>query len=354
MRLVDASGWPVREWNDLAVRSPNGDAFQSHAWGEGKCRLGWTILRYAIEAGGGPIAVCSIQERPFVRRPGLSGFNVHYAPRGPVLLESGAPAAGLALAGLRQIARERRSVAFTIDPAWDENGPLASSLAGSRFRPARREIQVSRTAMLVPLQPTDEAQHALLGDSTARNINKARRAGATVEHVDLADESVRESALGEFFEMHAATGRREGFLVRSRDYELDQWRRLAEEGIAGLWFAGAGRRDNGVLLLHCGKTLVSFAAGSRDDSDLRTTRSNHLLQWEIIRWAAANGFEHYDLGGVDLQSAPGIPRDESHPLWNLYEFKRGWGAQGVLRVRAHEFCPNPLLGFGWRLARQFR
>jgi peptidoglycan pentaglycine glycine transferase (the first glycine) len=213
---------------------------------------------------------------------------------------------------------------------------------------------VSHTAMLVPLQPTDEAQHALLGDSTARNINKARRAGVTAERVDLADPSAREATLEEFFEMHAATGRREGFLVRNREYELDQWRRLTEAGIASLWFAGVGRRDNGVLLLHCGRTLLSFAAGSRDDAELRKTRANHLLQWEIIRWAAANGFSRYDLGGVDIQSAPGIPRDESHPLWNLYEFKRGWGAEGVLRIRAHEYSPNALLGLGWRLARRFR
>ncbi len=194
----------------------------------------------------------------------------------------------------------------------------------------------------------------MLGDSTARNINKARRAGVTAERLDMADDSVREAALGEFFEMHAATGRREGFIVRSREYELDQWRRLGIAGIASLWFAGVGRRDTGVLLLHCGKTLLSFAAGSREDAEMRKTRANHLLQWEIMRWAAGSGFTHYDLGGVDIASAPGIPQDESHPLWNLYEFKRGFGAEGVVRVRAHEYAPNALLGLGWRVARRFR
>jgi peptidoglycan pentaglycine glycine transferase (the first glycine) len=354
IRLVDAAAWSPRDWDDLAVRSPDGDVFQSHAWGEAKRRLGWRILRYAIESDGRPVAVCSIQEGPLVRRPGLDRLRAHYASRGPILLEPGAAVAALALAGLRRIARDRGSVALTIDPTWDEGSPQAAALGQAGFRPARREVQVSRTAMLVPLQPTDDAQHALLGDSTARNINKARRAGVTAERVDLSDPGSREAALDEFFEMHAATGRREGFLVRSRDYELDQWRRLGEADIASLWFAGVGRRDNGVLLLHCGRTLLSFAAGSRDDADLRKSRANHLLQWEIIRWAAGNGFSHYDLGGVDVQSAPGIPQDDRHPLWNLYEFKRGWGAEGVLRVRAHEYAPNPVLGLGWRLARRFR
>ncbi len=354
VRIVDAGGWAPRDWDDLAVRSPRGDVFQSHAWGELKRGLGWTPLRYVVEAEGRPVAVCFVQERSVVRAPGLARLRVHYAPRGPILLEQDAHTARLALAGLRRLCRARGSVTLTIDPSWDEGSDPAGALAASGFHPARREVQVSRTAMLVPLQPTDEAQHALLGDSTARNVNKARRAGVTAERIHLDDPAAREQALEEFFEMHAATGRREGFLVRSREYEMDQWRRLAEAGIASMWFAGVARRDTGVLLLHCGQTLLSFAAGSREDAEMRRTRANHLLQWEIIRWASSAGFTTYDLGGVDLQSAPGIPRDESHPLWNLYEFKRGFGAEGVLRVRAHEFAPNALLGLAWRAVRRFR
>ena len=60
------------------------------------------------------------------------------------------------------------------------------------------------------------------------------------------------------------------------------------------------------------------------------------------------------LGGVDTQSMKGVPRDESHPLWNLYQFKRGFGARTVMHVRAHEYAPNALLGAAWRLARRFR
>ena len=354
VRLVDAAGWSPRDWDDIAVRTPYGDVFQSHAWGEVKRRLGWTPLRVVVESQGRPIAVCSVQERSIVRRAGLSRFRVHYAPRGPILLQSTAEAASVALTGLRRLAAERGSVTLTIDPTWDEGTELADMLVPSGFRPAAREVQVSRTGMLIPLQPTDDEQHALLGDSTARNINKARRAGVTAERIDLRDASVRESALTEFFEMHAATGRREGFLVRSRDYEMDQWRRVLDAGIASLWFAGVGRGDNGVLLLHCGETLLSFAAGSRDDADLRKTRANHLLQWEIMRWAAGAGFTAYDLGGVDTHDAPGLPQDEKHPLWNLYEFKRGFGAEGVVRVRAHEYAPNGALGTAWRLVRKFR
>jgi peptidoglycan pentaglycine glycine transferase (the first glycine) len=356
-RVVDASGWRPAAWDELAARSPLGDAFQSYEWGEAKRGLGWTPLRYVVEVDGRSVAAVFIQERPVLRRlPGpFRRLRVHYAPRGPILLEPTPQAARAALEALRHIAGERHSLTLTIDPTWREDGALAATLPGSGFRPAAREVQVSRTAMVVPLRADEEEQHALLDDSTATNINKARRAGVTTERIDLTDPNVREPALAEFFEMHAATGRREDFLVRDRDYELDQWRRLGEAGLASLWFASAeGRRRSGLLLLHCGRYVVLFAAGSPDDADLRKTRANHLLHWSIMRWAVTAGFEGYDLGGVDTHEFAGLPRDDSHPLWNLYEFKRRLGARGEVRIRAHEYAPNALLGAVWRLARRFR
>ena len=357
LRVVDATGWEPERWDSLAARSPRGEVFQSHAWGTSKARLGWRPLRVVIEHGPERVAVASLQERPLAPMvPGpLGRLTYLYAPRGPVLLTDDAGAARIALLGLRRVARARRAAVLTIDPSWEEGGEPASALRAAGFRSSPREIQVSRTAMLVAIRETEEAQHELLGDSTARNINKARRAGVTVERADLAGTRGRDEALACFWDMFEATGRREGFIVRDRAYQLDQWRALGEAGLASLWFASAGgRRLNGVVLLHCGRRLVSHLAGSPDGADLRGTRANHLLQWEIIRWGAANGFTVYDLGGVDTRDAPGLPVDRTHPLWNLYEFKRGFGARGVVFVRAHDHAARPLLGAGWNLVRRFR
>ena len=357
IRIVDAASLSAQAWDELAVHSPLGDAFQSHAWGELKRGLGWTPLRYVVEDGGHPIAVVSIQARPAMRRlpRPLGRLAIMYAPRGPILFDESARTAVAALEGLRRIARSRHALTLTIDPAWEEGSAAAGELEAADFRPAVREIQVSRTAMIIPVLPTDDAQHALLGDGTARNLNKARRSGVAVERVDAADVGGLAAALEEFYALHEATGRREGFLLRDRDYELRQWRLLCLAGSAGLWFACTdGRRTVGVLVLHNGRTLTSYAAGSADDADVRRTRANHLLQWEIIRWAAGHGFSGYDLGGVDTQGAPGFPRDDTHPLWNLYQFKAGFGAKDEMRIRAHEYAPHALLGAGWRMARRFR
>jgi lipid II:glycine glycyltransferase (peptidoglycan interpeptide bridge formation enzyme) len=356
IKIVDAADWDATAWDRLAVESPLGEALQSHAWGELKRGLGWTPLRYVIESEGTPAAVVSIQERPLLgRRAGpLGRFRIHYAPRGPVLLDGTPAAARAALAGLRQIAKQRHSVTLTVDPEWEEGSDLEATLRSSRFGAAARDIQVSRPAMIVPLEPSEAAQRELLGHTALHDVNRAISLGVATERIDMADVAVREQALSDFYEIHAVTGKREGFLVRARDYELDQWRRLGEAGIASLWFAGLGGRDTGALLLQSGRLLVYFAAGSREGADMRRTRANHLLQWRIIRWAAENGFTGYDMGGVDTQSAPGVPKDESHPLWNLYLFKRRFGGKPHIRIHAHEYAPNRLLGAAWRLVRRFR
>jgi hypothetical protein len=51
---------------------------------------------------------------------------------------------------------------------------------------------------------------------------------------------------------------------------------------------------------------------------------------------------------------PGLPGDESHPLWNLFQFKKSFGAVPELRIRAQEFAPSATLGAVWRTARRFR
>jgi len=357
--LVDATDWPSERWDRLAVWSEAGHAFQSHAWGELKRPLGWTPRRFVVEAGGEPVAAVSFQERSLAPRlPGpLARFMYLYAPRGPILLGESPAAARAALEGLREAGRERRAAILTIDPAWPAVGPLAAELARAGFGPAARDVQVSRTATPVPLFADEAEQHRLVRKSTANLINRARREGATVERIDLpnADPAERDRALGEMHDLLVATARREGLELRGRDYQLAQWRALGEAGIASFWFARVrDERWTGSVLLRCGQTVHQFQAGSADDADLRAVPANHLLQWEIMRWAASEGFTAYDMGGVDTPRAPGVPRDERHPLWNLYLFKRGFGAEGVAYVRAHEDAPNPLVRAAWRLARRFR
>jgi lipid II:glycine glycyltransferase (peptidoglycan interpeptide bridge formation enzyme) len=358
------------DWDRVAVESEHGHAFQSHAWGELKRPGGWDARRFRVEWEGRPVAVFAVQARAIgaaaARRAGplgrvlprrLAGATYVYAPRGPILLGTGTEDAARALAGAREAARSLGSAVVTVDPAWPVDAAEAVAFEAAGFSPAPRDVQVSRTAMLVPLVPDEQEQHHFVRKSSANLINRARREGVVVQRIDLAasletDPGGRESALAEMHALLEATARREGLVLRDRDYQVAQWRALGAAGHATLWFAVvAGKRWVGSVTLRCGSTLHQFQAGSADGIDLRDVPANHLLQWEIVRWAAGAGYRYYDMGGVDTARARGLPDDEHHPLWNLYVFKRGFGAEGVEYVRAQEHAANPLVGLAWRLAR---
>jgi len=353
-RVVELTSAPAGEWDELSVRSPRGEALQSHAWGEVKREAGWTARRYRIDDPEGPVAAVSIQERPLAGGPlARTGIRFLYAPMGPILLRDDAPAVTTTLRGLRAIARARRAALLVIDPNWDEEGVPAGGLGDGGFGRARRPVQVSTTGMFVPLEVDDAAQRKRLNENARRNVDRARKAGVEVARLGAdapADELER--GLASAYQMLVETGRRQGFgeHLRPAGYHNPAQRRLIETGCASLWLARHDGADVGhTIVHHCGRRAVLFQAGEAV-SDHKRVPANFLLPWSILRWAAGAGFNTYDMGGVDNHEAPGIPQDESHPLWNLYRFKAQWGAKPVTFVGAWEHAPWRVLGTGLRVA----
>jgi hypothetical protein len=372
IEVVDRSHAAAADWDALAVRSPRGEALQSHAWGEVKRAAGWRPLRVRIERHGEPVAVCSLQERdlaaPLTRRvPGALGDRLGvlgglgrflYAPFGPVLLGEDAPAA---LAGLRQLARRRHAALLVIDPAWEEGSEAALALTAGGFTHAERAVQVATTGMYVPLHAEEEPQWRLLNQNVRRNIERCRKAGVEVVRFDgTSAPDALDTALATADRMLVETGERRGFAedLRPADYHASSQRALIAAGHATLWMARHEGRDLAYTLVHhSGERAVLFEAGEAeqpsDDGVPGGARfsANFLLQWTIIRWAAGEGFATYDLSGVDNHTAPGLPRDETHPLWNLYRFKSQWGARPVQFAGAWEYAPWPVLGRTFRALR---
>ncbi len=113
----------------------------------------------------------------------------------------------------------------------------------------------------------------------------------------------------------AATGERDGFLVRNEDYSrrllsaLGAHARLYMATLEGEPIAGA------IAIQYGDKTWYLYGASSNEH---RNAMPNYLLQWEIIRWAIAGGCSLYDFRGVSGDIDPGSP------LYGLYRFKKGF------------------------------
>jgi hypothetical protein len=196
--------------------------------------------------------------------------------------------------------------------------------------------------MIVPLEALRTAQRRPARPHHAyRTSIEARSLGVTSERVDMADPSAREEPPWPI--STRCTLPRASARASSSAIATTSWSNGGGSGRPAWPACGspAWGRDTGALLLHSGKLLVYFAAGSRDGADLRRTRANHLLQWRIIRWAAEAGFTRLRHGRRGHAVGARRAQDESHPLWNLYLFKRRFGGRPVIRIHAHEYAwPN--------------
>ncbi len=73
-----------------------------------------------------------------------------------------------------------------------------------------------------------------------------------------------------------------------------------------------------------------YLFGGTTDQGL-TLKGSYLLQWRMIEWMKQNGVEHYNLGGINPETNPGV-----------YHFKRGMAGQDVLYLEPMVACNNLL------------
>jgi lipid II:glycine glycyltransferase (peptidoglycan interpeptide bridge formation enzyme) len=84
----------------------------------------------------------------------------------------------------------------------------------------------------------------------------------------------------------------------------------------------------GIFVGLLGKQAMYLYGAS--SNEWRQLMSNHLLQWEAMRWAKQQGATQYDLWGIPATD------DEDEAMAGLYRFKRGWGGEVVRFMGAYE------------------
>lgn len=77
------------------------------------------------------------------------------------------------------------------------------------------------------------------------------------------------------------------------------------------------------------------------DYEYRNLMGNYLVHWEIMREAKARGDEYYDLQGVPLI------KDENHPMYGFYRFKKGFNGQEVEFIGEYDYSPVKFLYNIW-------
>jgi len=332
------------EWNDFVRASAHPSVMQSWEWGRLKSATGWRPMVIVLEDDGLIAAGALVLERPLPR----VGRGLLYAPRGPILDWDEPALLGRWLEQVRGVARERGAIALKIDPCVNsERTDVVAALEGEGFRfvgdddPDLGGTQ-PRYVMKTDLTPEPEELLASFHSKWRYNIRLAGRKGVTVREGTRAD-------LPEFYRILEVTAERDEFRVRGVDYYEALHDILVPAGLANLFVAEVeGQMVSGAIVFRMGGEAVYVYGAS--DNQHRDLMPNHLLQWEMMQWARAQGCTVYDFRGVSRE-VDGEPIGE---LGGLNRFKRGFAAQYAEYIGEYDLIFSPLWYRVYTMARGLR
>jgi lipid II:glycine glycyltransferase (peptidoglycan interpeptide bridge formation enzyme) len=183
--------------------------------------------------------------------------------------------------------------------------------------------------MVIALEDDEEALLMDMKSKTRYNVRLAGRRGVVVRQGTLDD-------LHLLYEMYAETSVRDGFVIRHEGYYEDAWGTFVDAGLAQPFIAEVeGQPVAALIAYRFGHTAYYLYGMSA--SEHREKMPNYLLQWEAMRWAKAQGCKRYDLWGAPDRVNP------DDPMYGVYRFKDGFGAEFVRTVGAWDLPLRPFL-----------
>ncbi len=139
--------------------------------------------------------------------------------------------------------------------------------------------------------------------------------------------------------MMEATGTRDGFSIRSKEYFAKMLDALGEDHcrLFVCYLEQEGEKPipvSGALTTrYAGKTCYVYGASSNHH---RNTYPNYLMQWTMINWAMEKNNFIYDFMGIPFY------KDETHPNYGVYKFKKGFNGEVVTYVGEFYYVFMPI------------
>jgi peptidoglycan pentaglycine glycine transferase (the first glycine) len=308
------------KWNSFVANSPSCSILQSYEWGELKARFGWQPVRLALEEGGRIRAGISILKRSIP----LIKHSLFYAPRGPIADFSDRELMHGLMAAVEKEAERDRAISLKIDPEITD----PSTLHSLGFEKAMKQVQ-PRATMVIDLLPELDQLLAGFEEKTRYNVRLAQKKGVQVR------EDPSQQGIDIFCRLYLETAHRDKFMIHPPVY----YRKIREI----IFAAGLGTNfiayyDDipiaAVMVFNFGKKVWYMYGAS--SALYRKVMPNHILHWEVIKWAKQKGLEQYDLWGIPAALKP------EHPLYGVYRFKKGFNGRTVKYVGAYDFPFSPM------------
>jgi len=234
------------------------------------------------------------------------GKNYLYIPHGPEV-NFGEIQSGLKneidnfLKYLKDLGKENKSIFVKMEPLDDV---VMEVIYRKGLKHSKKSIQPTRT-VLVNLNLPEEELLDRMHHKTRYNIRLAEKHGLQAE-----DSNDVET----FWKLLKKTAKKDRFYTHTKDYYeklLSYFSHDREKNMTELstWLFLVCHKDkpiSGAIIMTYGDTAY-YLHGAMD-RDYKSWMAPYLMHWEIMKWAKARGYHHYDFWGIDAKHWPGITR----------------------------------------------
>ena len=327
-QVAEVTPEPPDDWDTRAVDVPGGHALQSTAWAEYRRTRGVVPAYASLDDG----SVALVSQRRSSMLPGSEAV----IRRGPAHRGETAAVGAARVDALARWALESGARELFLDPERDADPAWETAMSAASFEIAD-ELEPSIHVMRLRLDDgvDEEGLWSGLSKSARQRIRSARTSGTKVAF-DASGE-----LLSPFVELLRERADVLGIALAADDGFIAGWRSILAHDHAR--FLAATHEDELVgglfIYRHGGIHATAFSADAASRRR-ELPGSMHLLRWQAIVDALADGAAYIDLGGVDL---PGrrMPPEKGDPARGLYEHKRSFGAEWVDRTPARRRILRP-------------
>jgi lipid II:glycine glycyltransferase (peptidoglycan interpeptide bridge formation enzyme) len=332
-------------WDKLAGTSSYSDVTQLSVWAQIRRAAGFEPLYVLVHQGstvaGGALVLT--RKLPVVGRVG-------YVSYGPFISspEPRPPLAEALVRALRTLAENPLRGLFVQPPLAAED--ISAGLQRAGFRVSTTVGIAPAASLRLDLRKTEEELRAGLRGDRRRSIRSGQAQGVTVRQGTTED--VRLLA-----RLHAETAQHQRFKAIPTGYLQTLYDYLAEAGHAEVFVAEfEGRPVAARLFTGCGGVLKDRLAGMDRSSAAANRSVPAQLYWEAIRWAKANGYRWFDVGGISPSALPAVGDGTSVEFSALNgpdAFKATFGAVPFRYPAPVEFIAPPLVRTAFDLSQRW-
>lgn len=313
----------INEYENFVKNHTNGCFMQSLHWAKVKCNWKYEAVYVRDEIGKiKGTALILIKKLPLI------GSSFLYCPHGPVCDYTDRKTLGELLSAIGTIAEKYRAYQIKIDPCITENDLFEiNTLKSLGFvykanAPELSTIQARNNYMLFFNGRSKEELFASFHKKWRYNIRVAQKHGVECRICG-------KEALDDFYSLMSETGRRDGFMIRGKEYFARMLEHLGESCRLYMCYIGDTPLSGAVCVRYAGKSCYVYGASTAGQRNLMP---NYLMQWTMICDAVDSGCTVHDFQGIPFY------KDESHPNYGVYRFKKGFSGEVVTYAGEFDYC----------------